>query len=59
MLKSGDGHDGFLLEFEERNRVIPAHLKACCPQIFANEVFDLGDAAFGRLARGEGVGEEW
>ncbi|KAF2034215.1 homoserine O-acetyltransferase [Setomelanomma holmii] len=35
VLQSGDGHDGFLLGFEELNRVIEGHLHNRCAEIYA------------------------
>jgi homoserine O-acetyltransferase len=36
-LKSEDGHDGFLLEFEAMNRVIGEHLRERCPWFYEGE----------------------
>lgn len=55
-LKSEDGHDGFLLEFERLNDIIKQHLKKRCAWVYecSPSVVDIGaDAATASSVFGE------
>ena len=58
LLQSTDGHDGFLLEFDEINRVIPEYVKEKCAWVFEGEPYipDDDDIA---VRQKESVGEQW
>lgn len=62
-IDSPDGHDGFLLEFGEMNKVIRRWLRETLPDLFAGHLHDGGGAEDGVVdddeARASVAGEGW
>lgn len=59
LLQSTDGHDGFLLEFDEMNREIVQYLKKKCAWAFEGEPYLAALDAMADDKADDGVGEQW